>query len=199
MKMKKLNIIIATTILSIISASSVEAKSTTTTTSTVPKSVTTTTVKSSIDWIEPNHLITPGVINPNVTQANIKSNICKSGWTDTVRPSVSVTNKLKLSQMVGDYKYLTIKFGTDPKGYEEDHLISLQLGGSPTDQKNLWPQPYLGNNARKKDVIETKFKKMICAGTITLAIAQNLIANDWVGAYSKYVVSADTKNVESNG
>jgi hypothetical protein len=28
----------------------------------------------------------------------------------------------------------------NPKDYEEDHLISLELGGAPRDPKNLWPQ-----------------------------------------------------------
>jgi hypothetical protein len=26
--------------------------------------------------------------------------------------------------------------------FQEDHLISLELGGHPTDPRNLWPQPY---------------------------------------------------------
>ena len=26
--------------------------------------------------------------------------------------------------------------------YQEDHLISLELGGHPTDPRNLWPEPY---------------------------------------------------------
>ena len=29
---------------------------------------------------------TPGVLNPDVTQANIRSTICKHGWTSTIRP-----------------------------------------------------------------------------------------------------------------
>jgi len=29
---------------------------------------------------------TPGVVNPEVTQANINDTIFKSGWTDTIRP-----------------------------------------------------------------------------------------------------------------
>jgi hypothetical protein len=48
-------------------------------------------------------------------------------------------------------------------------------------------------------VIETKLKRMICAKTITLKDAQKAISKDWVAAYNKYVVTADTKVVESNG
>ena len=38
---------------------------------------------------------TPGVLNPNVTQATIGSTICVPGWTRTVRPPVEYTNALK--------------------------------------------------------------------------------------------------------
>jgi hypothetical protein len=151
------------------------------------------------DWVKPNPKVTPGALNPSVTQNNIKDNICKSGWTDTVRPPVSYTDKLKAAQLAGDYKSYVAIWGADPKGYEEDHLISLQLGGSPTDPKNLFPQPYAGSNARKKDVVETKLKRLICAGTITLKVAQQAISKDWVAAYNQYVKPADASTVESNG
>jgi len=151
------------------------------------------------DWVKPDSKLTPGAINPAVTQANIKDNVCKSGWTDTIRPTVTYTNKLKTTQLATTYKSLVATYGAEMSGYEEDHLISLQLGGDPKDPKNLWPEPYAGINARKKDVIETKLKRMICAGTITLKEAQLAISKDWVAAYNKYTVAADTKVVESNG
>ena len=145
------------------------------------------------DWVLPNSKVTPGALNPNVTQANIKDNICKANWTGTVRPPVTYTNKLKAAQMAGDYKSLVATFGKPAANYEEDHLISLQLGGSPTDPKNLWPEPYAGNNARKKDVVETKLKNLICTGKITLADAQKAISTSWVAAYNKYVTPSDAK------
>jgi hypothetical protein len=37
---------------------------------------------------------TPGVVNPDVTQANIGSTICRHGWTRTIRPPVEYTNAL---------------------------------------------------------------------------------------------------------
>jgi hypothetical protein len=150
---------------------------------------------SSGDWVLPDSKLTPGALNPAVTQANIKTNVCKSGWTDTVRPPVAYTNKLKLSQLNAGYLYNGDK---KPADYEEDHLISLQLGGSPTDPKNLWPQPYAGKNARNKDVIETKLKRLICAGTITLAEAQKAISTNWVAAYNKYVTKTDKADTSAN-
>ncbi len=26
-------------------------------------------------------------------------------------------------------------------GYEEDHLVAIEAGGSPSDPRNLWPEP----------------------------------------------------------
>jgi len=79
----------------------------------------------------------------------------------------------------------------NPRDYEEDHLISLELGGHPSDPKNLWPQAWNGDwGAHKKDVIETKLKTLVCKGTITLKEAQDAISTDWVAAYNKYVPPA---------
>ena len=149
--------------------------------------------------IKPNAKVTPGAINPDVTQANIKDNVCKANWTFTVRPTVTYTNKLKAAQLAGDYKSFVAVYGAESKNYEEDHLISLQLGGSPKDPKNLWPEPYAGDNARKKDVVETALKRLICSGGITLADAQKAIATDWIAAYNKYTSAVDIKAVDSNG
>ena len=78
---------------------------------------------------------TPGVLNPDVSQATIGQTICVQGWTRTIRPPSEYTSGLKLEQM-REYGV-----GGDPSGYQEDHLISLELGGHPTDRRNLWPEP----------------------------------------------------------
>src|SRR3954467_15992113 len=49
--------------------------------------------------IPPHPVRTPGVRNPDVTQANIRSTICRHGWTATIRPPTSYTNALKTKQM----------------------------------------------------------------------------------------------------
>jgi hypothetical protein len=143
------------------------------------------------DWVLPHTKDTPGVINKSVTQDNIKDNVCKSGWTATIRPTVAYTNKLKDDQLKTTYADYVKIWGPKASAYEEDHLISLQLGGDPKDPKNLFPQPYAGSNARKKDVVETKLKKLVCAGTLKLVDAQQMISTDWAAAYKKYA-SKDT-------
>jgi len=87
--------------------------------------------------IYPNSSQTPGAPNPDITQENIADNICKIGWsTSSVRPSTSVTNRIK-TQTMKAYGF------TDSRThYELDHLISLQNGGCPDCVENLWPEAY---------------------------------------------------------
>jgi hypothetical protein len=107
---------------------------------------------------------TPGVLNPDVTQANIRSTICRRGWTATIRPPTDYTNDLKRRQMrrYGEAGSLS--------HYQEDHLISLELGGDPTDPRNLWPEPY--PRASEVDRIENELNAEVCSGQLTLEQAQ---------------------------
>jgi hypothetical protein len=107
---------------------------------------------------------TPGVINPDVTQATIAATICVRGWTRTVRPSTEYTNPLKLRQMR--------EYGVrgPPSEFQEDHLISLELGGHPTDPRNLWPEPY--PRASEVDRIENELNAQVCSGALSLRDAQ---------------------------
>ncbi|WP_393072210.1 hypothetical protein [Streptomyces sp. LN704] len=126
----------------------------------------------------PDSSCTPGSYNPDVTQSNIHSTICVSGWTDTVRPSTSYTNPLK-AQGIIDYGYSD----TNMSDYEEDHLVPLELGGAPRDPGNLWPEPHYGTKtAYTKDGTETKLKNAVCNGTITLSAARSAIKSNWTTA-----------------
>ena len=149
------------------------------------------------DWVVQNKTATPGALNTSVTQANIATTVCKSGWTATIRPTVTYTNKLKDTQLKTTYASYVKIWGPKPSAYEEDHLISLQLGGNPSDPKNLWPEPYAGIGARKKDVVETALKRLVCAGTLKLADAQKAIL-DWPTAYKKYVTATDTPDTSDD-
>jgi len=138
--------------------------------------------------ILPNHARTPGAINPSVTQATIGRTICVTGWTSTVRPPSSVTTALKRAQLASGYTY---RGDTSTSAYEEDHLISLELGGALAAEANLWPEPYNSpEGARVKDVIENKLHSLVCAGSISLATAQRAIATNWWTAYQSYVGTA---------
>jgi hypothetical protein len=130
----------------------------------------------------PDPKLTPGAINEMVTQANIRGTICRKGWTRTIRPPVSYTNRLK--------HQLMRKYGVgdgNMRDFELDHLIPLELGGAPDDPANLWPQPRTGTwNADLKDDLERTVNRRVCEGRVSLAEAQKAIRTDWIAAYKKY-------------
>jgi len=74
----------------------------------------------------PNPSLTPGAINPDVTQANIQSTVCVRGYTKTIRPPAHYTNKLKKRQM-RESGYVD----RNPKHYEEVR-IPLKLDAQST-------------------------------------------------------------------
>jgi len=142
---------------------------------------------SEVSPVLPNAQVTPGAINPAVTQSNIGQTICVLGYTKTIRPPVSYTTALKKSQL------RTLPYSsygsTDTKLFEEDHLISLELGGSPSDPKNLWPEPYASSTGAKvKDRLENALHALVCNGSVPLKTAQKAIATNWYSAYLKYVL-----------
>jgi hypothetical protein len=127
---------------------------------------------------------TPGALNPAVTQSTISSTICRSGWTRTVRPRVSITEPEKLASMraYGDHG--------PASRYEYDHLVPLELGGAANDARNLWPEPDYAESGgfykNPKDELENALKRLVCAGRVSLSRAQRSIALDWPAAYRRY-------------
>ena len=135
----------------------------------------------------PDPAMTPGAVNPDITQDNIEQTICNHhGWsTKSIRPPSSYTNNLKYRQ-IGQYRLSD----TNVKHYEEDHLIPLTLGGNPADPRNLWPEKWDGEwGAHKKDRLEVHLNGMVCAHQIPLAQAQCEISTDWIKAYRKYLMA----------
>jgi hypothetical protein len=158
----------------------------------------------------PNPQLFPGATNPDITPENISENICKKGWTTKpIRPPASYTTALKRVQLksLGDTTpnplppvptnsgkstkpdlSKCVEHSSNVACYEEDHLISLELGGDPRSPDNLWPEPWFGPwNAHVKDTLENRLHGMVCAGEIPLRDAQQAIATDWVAAYRTYV------------
>ena len=137
------------------------------------------------NWL-PISSVTPGALNPAVNQSNIGKTICIVGYTTKIRPSSSYTTTLKKKQLISSYsRYAT----TLTSLVEEDHLIPLEIGGNPTDVRNLWPELWNGNwGAHKKDTLENKLHLMVCSHLITLAEAQQAFASNWIDAYNKYVL-----------
>jgi len=124
----------------------------------------------------PDPACTPGVLNPDVSQETIQTTICVKGFTKTIRPPTSYTTLLKKKQII-EYGYQDINL----QHYEEDHLISLELGGSPKNPKNLWPEPHASIN--EKDGVENYLHAEVCLGHMSLNAAQQAIANHWYDVY----------------
>lgn len=139
----------------------------------------------SLDQARPNPRITPGALNAAVDQANIRETICVRGYSKSIRPPEEYTERLK-HRGIRQYGYTDRRV----RDYEEDHLISLELGGSPTNPHNLWPEPHHvigGWGSYAKDHLENKLHTLVCRGRVPLAQAQRDISSDWIAAYKRYV------------
>jgi hypothetical protein len=118
-------------------------------------------------------------LNPAVTQATIGSTICVSGWTATVRPPSSYTSSLKVEQLAA-FGYAD----QNPRYYEEDHRVPLELGGAPRDTSNLSPE--LGASPNPKDSAENSARADVCAGRATLQQEQAAFVARWLAPYPGY-------------
>jgi hypothetical protein len=135
------------------------------------------------DYLPDPHC-TPGATNPRVTQADLASTVCKSGYTASIRPPAGVTGREKRASEAA--------YGSTGKASttEYDHLISLELGGDPNSPLNLWPEPNKTGAAgvnNPKDRVEDTLKALVCNAVhkkpyLPLAKAQYLIATNWTTA-----------------
>jgi hypothetical protein len=129
-----------------------------------------------------------------VTEATLSNTICRSGgYTDSVRPPESYTEPLKYRLMAayGDR--------ADPaRQFELDHLIPLELGGAPSDPRNLWPEPHVGAaDSFKKDALENQLHDEVCSGQISLARAQR-DSVDWIAHYHGGSAGGTTSHPSGN-
>jgi hypothetical protein len=127
----------------------------------------------------PDRSCTPGAIDPAVTQANIGSTICRTGYTDPVRPPEAQTEAFK-------WNVAEPAYGQHDVSGELDHLIPLELGGD-NDAKNLWVEA--GPIPNPKDAVENALNQAVCSGQITLRTAQREIARNWLKAAAALGIS----------
>lgn len=133
----------------------------------------------------PNVKLTPGAVNPAVTQANIRANICVVGWTATVRPPVSYTNQLKYNQLHSGYN---LDGDLNMRDYEEDHIVPLEVGGNPSSPLNLFPEPHnIKYSSYVKDQLENQIHRLVCSGRLSLKAGQAIFLTNWEKGYRKYI------------
>jgi hypothetical protein len=128
-------------------------------------------------YSRPDPRCTPGALDPAVNQGNINQTICRSGWTETVRPPEQITEA---------EKRLSLAAYDDRKpiwDYEYDHFVPLELGGATNDRRNLWPEP--GASPNPKDQVENYLNREVCDHRMTLARAQAVIVANWVAIYGR--------------
>ncbi|GAC1657116.1 MAG: hypothetical protein NVS9B1_14060 [Candidatus Dormibacteraceae bacterium] len=121
-------------------------------------------------------------LNPAVTQATIASTICVIGWTATVRPPASYTGNLKVQQMAA------LHLAGAPSDFEEDHRVPLELGGDPTDVRNLSPELRVsaGGGAEVKDRDENAARAAVCSGSKSLVQVQTEFVAKWLSQWPGY-------------
>lgn len=128
-------------------------------------------------------ILTPGAVADLTTQE-----ICERRWGRDAR-NVTAAMKREVFRRYGLSGNSDAACTPDAHGRrcEVDHLISRELGGADVIA-NLWPQPYGGApwNAVRKDRIENRLHKEVCAGRITLDEAQREIATDYRVPYRRY-------------
>jgi len=117
-------------------------------------------------------------LNPAVTQGTVAQTICVRGWTATIRPPASYTERLKRQQIASEH--LPGRLGD----YEEDHRMPLELGGAPSDSTNLSPESPASPNPKDHD--ESALREEVCAGRITLDTARQQLVAKWLAPYPAY-------------
>jgi hypothetical protein len=132
---------------------------------------------------------TPGVADPSLTKAQL----CDPSFRTGTERDVTEEMKKKVCEEYG------ITTGCPGKGYEIDHLVSIEIGGSE-DIANLWPQPADAPGVigfHTKDVVEDRSHKAVCSGKLTLQQAQDGIRTDWLQyAIANGFLNTDGSEVE---
>ena len=108
------------------------------------------------------------LLNEQVTQLTIAATICKPGWTKTIRPPSSYTQRIERQKLPA---------GADSKAYVVDHLIALEIGGAPREPRNLMLQTNEASKAKNRD--ENAYHRAVCAGRMTLEAARDDMYRNW--------------------
>jgi hypothetical protein len=98
----------------------------------------------------PNAGVTPGAVDPRVSEATVGSTICLRGYTATVR-NVSTQTKHAVYVEYGISR-------SAQRNYVIDHLVPLEVGGA-NDIRNLWPEPK--SEAKTKDRLEGQMRTAV--------------------------------------
>lgn len=139
------------------------------------------------DGTEPDPVLTPGAVRTTDLHE-----IC--GHSTREFRHVTVTEKVAARRAYG---ILPPRDGWCAAGKgcdtEIDHLIPLTVGGGnpPGSIANLWPMRGDGpDNYHVKDICEAKVGRALCAGKISVEVAQDIFRHDWKVGCQPYLTKA---------
>jgi hypothetical protein len=117
----------------------------------------------------PDTHLTPGAVDPAVTQVTIARTICKIGYGRSAgKVSTATRNRIYLAYHVKH---------ADRSTFAIEHLVPLKLGGTNAI-KNLWPEPK--DEAKKNEVLHASLWASVCIfRSMGLARAQELLQSAW--------------------
>ena len=128
------------------------------------------------DPLLPDITKTPGSANPALNQARI----CDSAFSTKPFRRPSKSKRACVLSRYGKPSYV----------FTYDHLVPLELGGLDGCD-NLWPEPR--SEAKRKDQVEDALRAHVCVcHDITLPVAQDMIRQNWLTAFAKYVTPKHT-------
>jgi len=113
-------------------------------------------------WLLPDSVVTPGVVETSDTAL-----VCHR-TTAALRHVTPAMHKAIFAEYGVPY--------AQHAKYEDDHLISLELGGTNANL-NRFPQPY--PQAHSKDSVENWAHRNVCAGRLPLPWVQHAMAANW--------------------
>lgn len=96
------------------------------------------------------------------------SDVCTPGWATAHRKSLTAAQKRVVLSAYG--------LPADTKVSEWDHRVALELGGG--NARNIWPQLDREQDQRK-DRLESRLHREVCAGKKSLRRAQQEIREFW--------------------
>lgn len=127
---------------------------------------------------EPNRALTPGRVDNKVT----KQILCSPGYLQA-HSTIPADVRAKVMK----------RYNVSPNAQVDiDNLVSVEVGGSFTDVRNLWPQDVCpafsaGKTCfgiQEKNLVEANLYQRICSGQISMADAQDIVrSGKWIQEY----------------
>ena len=117
----------------------------------------------------PDRACTPGALNLAAV-ADPRHTICEPAYLRKLREA-------GVNQRQAGRLYVAYGAVGASSLYEENHLVAVEDGGSPTSTLNLWLEPT--EEASVKQAVADRLHRSICARTMTVTQAATVIEGDW--------------------